>query len=661
MKKNRLVCFSKSPLLEEDKNKWRALFMLCFLMFLMALLIMRAAYLQIYRQDFLQDKGEARYSRNITLPALRGKIFDRNGEILAMSLPVKSVWALPEDAVSLTKEELENLGKLLGLKPVDIINKMKGKKNFVYLKRQVEPEVTKAIAEAKFPGIHQENTFKRYYSTGSTNAHITGFTDLEEEGQEGIELALNRHLTGINGERRVLKNRRGQVIEEIGPRIDPENGKDVTLTIDNRIQYIASTALEEAVSKHKAKAGSAVVLDAKTGEILALANYPTYNPNTRENLTGEKLRNRAITDIFEPGSTIKPFIVGLALDKKMVKEETVFDTTSVNVGGKNISDAHGHDALTVAQIIQKSSNIGTVKIGMKFKPQELWDLFDTVGLGKKVGIGFPGEAKGLLRKPSTWKPIEQATMSFGHGLSVNLVQMAHAYLAFTNNGEVMPISLVKKENLDEKPVGKKAFSEATSKRLQIMLESVTSKEGTARQAQTVSYRTAGKTGTAHKLVDGRYANKYIGSFIGFAPVSDPKIIVAVMLDEPKVGGYYGGVVAAPVFSKIVESVLFKLGVQPDKMDESMMSKVGPDGKKIELSLIPKINDKGELVRANAPTYKPQPISVVGSDIKLSKSVDSKVDEKSPLETSIKKENNIDKNVDPDVINELIINKDLEAE
>ena len=569
-KKINPVSYSHSPLIKKDPHLWRSVFMLGFVFTLLLAVLSRAAYLQMYKKDFLQDKGEARYARNITIPALRGKIFDRNGEILAMSSPVKSVWAIPEDAEDMTKEELNKLAKLLNMKSTEIQAKIEKGKNFVYLKRQVEPEVFKEIQAAKFPGVHLENTFKRYYPTGEMTSHITGFTDIEETGQEGIELAFNKVLQGVDGERKVLKNRRGQVIEEVGAMIEPQNGKDVYLTIDNKLQFIATNVLEETVAKHKAKAGSVVVLDAKTGEILALVNYPNYNPNNREGLNGEKLRNRALTDLFEPGSTMKPFSVGMGLDRKLVRPDTVFDTSSVVIGNKSISDAHGHPSLTVAQIIQKSSNIGTVKIAMKLKPEELWGLFNDVGFGKQVGVGFPGEAKGVMRAAKTWKPIEQATMSFGHGISVSLMQMAHAYLAFTNNGNVLPVSLIKKNKEDAIVEGKRVFSEETAKQMQIMMEAVTNTGGTATEAQTPSYRTAGKTGTAMKLDHGHYVNKYVGSFIGFAPVSEPKIIVAVMIDEPRANGYYGGLTAAPAFSKITEASLRSLGVKPDIVRDTLL-------------------------------------------------------------------------------------------
>lgn len=602
MTKKKTVSYGYANLRNEKYN-WRSIFMLCFLFILLGALIARAAYLQMYRQDFLQDKGEARYARNLIIPASRGKIYDRNGQILAMSSPVKSVWAIPEDAANLTDEHLKELSVLLGLKPEDIKKKMFGKKNFAYLKRQVEPEVSKILEERKFPGIHQENTFKRYYPSGEVMAHVTGFVDLEEDGQEGIELAFNKDLTGIDGERKVLKNRRGQVIDEMGPRIEPQNGNDVYLTIDSKIQYVASVALGDAVKKHNAKAGSAVVLDAKTGEILALVNMPNYNPNTREGLTGEKLRNRVITDIYEPGSTMKPFPIAMALDKKLVTPNTMFDTRGIIVGGKSISDAHGHSSLNVSEIIQKSSNIGTVKIAMQLKPEEMFGLFNSIGFGKQVGIGFPGEAKGIVRPVKTWKPIEQATMSFGHGISVNLLQMAHAYLAFSNNGEIRPISLIKKE---EKEIpATRIFSEATAKKMQVMLESVTSKEGTAFQSQTPSYRVAGKTGTANKLENGRYAHKYVGSFIGFAPVSNPRVVVAVMIDEPRSNGYYGGVVAAPVFSRITEEALKTLGVPPDK-EEAI--KALEEQKALELQ-------KQELEKSKAGSA-----IIVDNDVNLNESI-----------------------------------------
>jgi cell division protein FtsI (penicillin-binding protein 3) len=614
--KPRSIVHGQANIEVKNPNKWRVSFMLGFLFLLFLALIGRAAYLQLINKEFLKDKGEARYARNITIPAFRGKILDRNGEIIAMSSPVKSVWALPEDA-KLNAEELKNLAKLLEMKPQEIKSKIEKGKNFTYLKRQVEPEIYKQIEAAKFPGIHLENTFKRYYPNAEMTAHITGFTDLEDMGQEGIELAKNKELSGRNGERNVLKNRRGQVIEEVGATVLPINGKDIQVTIDSKIQFIAVTALDEAVKKHNAKAGAVVVLDAKTGEILALANSPDYNPNTREGLTGEKLRNRAITDLYEPGSTMKPFAVALALDKNLVRGDQLFDTREIVVGGKSIGDAHGHDSLTVAQIIQKSSNIGTVKIAMKLTPKEMWEMFDGLGFGKKVGVGFPGEAKGVLRPVKNWKPIEQATMSFGHGISVNLLQMAKAFTAITNDGEVRQISLIK-QKLEEIP-STKVFSKKTAQQMQLMLESVTSKEGTASQARTISYRVAGKTGTANKLVDGRYASKYVGSFIGFAPVSDPRLVIAVMIDEPRKGGYYGGIVAAPVFAKIAEGALQSMKVAPDIIVEAQAETIAKEGKakfpkeKIP-SIVKKPTDVSVGIKPIVPTKKSLPNNDYDADL-----------------------------------------------
>lgn len=393
-------------------------------------------------------------------------------------------------------------------------------------------------------------------------AHVVGFTNVEDKGQEGIELASEKNLAGKMGSRRVIKDRLGRVVEDIESVRPPHDGKDMKLSIDSKIQYIAYTHLKEAIEKFKAKAGGAVVLDVQTGEVLALVNLPTYNPNDRSVLTGAQLRNRVITDTFEPGSTMKPFTVALALETGRVTPDTLVQTApgSMTIGTATIHDAHKQGTLSVAQVIQKSSNIGTAKLALQMPPQEMWEMFATLGFGQQPNIGFPGAVAGRMRNFKTWKPIEQATMSYGHGLSVSLLQIARAYMIFARKGDIIPMTF---QQTIEMPVGTRIISETTAMKMREMLESVTQPGGTATQARVPGYRVAGKTGTAHKIEGGRYVNKYVGDFVGFAPVSNPRIIVAVMIDEPSSGGYYGGTVAGPVFAAITANVLRSMNVVPD--------------------------------------------------------------------------------------------------
>lgn len=404
-------------------------------------------------------------------------------------------------------------------------------------------------------------------------AHVVGFTNVEDKGQEGIELASEQSLAGKTGSRRVIKDRLGRIVEDIESVRVPHDGKDLKLSVDSKIQYIAYTHVKEAIEKHKAKAGGAIVLDVHTGEVLALVNLPTYNPNDRANLTGAQLRNRVMTDTFEPGSTMKPFTVALALDTKRVTPDTVFQTApgAMTIGSATIHDAHKQGALTVAQVIQKSSNIGTAKIALQMPPQEMWEMFTSLGLGQQPKFGFPGAVAGRMKSYKTWRPIEQATMSYGHGLSVSLIQIARAYMIFARNGDTIPLTF---QQSSEIQLGTRIISEKTATQVREMLETVTLPGGTAPQARIPGYRVGGKTGTAHKVEEGRYVNKYLVDFVGFAPVSNPRVIVAVMIDEPTVGGHYAGPVAGPVFAAIMQNVLRSLNVVPDS---SVMNIIPDEG------------------------------------------------------------------------------------
>ncbi len=562
MKSQRTVTFNHNPLLKRDLPMWRPRFVLFALLAGSVTLAGRAFYLQGVNHDFLQAKGESRYARILEVPATRGRITDRNGDILAVSAPVRSIWAIPSDA-KLEPADARKLAALLEMNVRELNDKLGTARDFVYLKRQLSPEVAQRIVDLKLPGIHQQQEYRRYYPSGDVTAHMLGFTNVEDKGQEGIELTFEKQLAGRPGARRVIKDRRGQVVEDLEAIRAPRDGEDVTLSMDSKIQYVAWSALRDAMTAHKAKAGAAVVLDARTGEVLALANAPTYNPNNRADLTGEQLRNRVFTDTYEPGSIMKPFIVSMALDRGKVKPNTPIDTSGgrMTIGTATISDAHRHGVLTVTEVIQKSSNIGTAKIALQFSPEEMWKLFDQVGFGTPLNMGFPGEASGRLRPAKTWRPIEQATMSYGHGISVSLIQMVRGYLAFARDGEIVPLSLTK---LDGPPAaGRRIYSPETAREMRAMLEMASAPGGTAPQAQVAGYRVAGKTGTAIKLEGGRYVKKYVASYVGFAPVSNPRLVVGVMIDEPSAGQYYGGTVAAPVFARIVEGSLRTMGVAPD--------------------------------------------------------------------------------------------------
>ena len=562
MKKQRTVTFNHNPLLKRELPAWRSRLVMLGLMGCSLALAGRALYLQGVNNDFLQAKGESRYARTLEVPATRGRITDRQGDILAVSTPVRSVWAIPSDA-QLEPAQARELARLLEMDVKELNGKLATGRDFAYLKRQVPPEVAQQVADLRLPGVHQQQEYRRYYPGGEVMAHILGFTDVEDKGQEGIELAFEKRLAGRPGARRVIKDRRGQIVEDVEAIRPPRDGEDVALSIDGKIQYLAWSALRDAMHQHKAQAGAVVVLDARSGEILALANAPTFNPNNRTNLSGAQLRNRVFTDAFEPGSVMKPFIAALALDRGKLRVDSQIDTGNgrMTIGTATISDTKRHGMMSVAQIVQKSSNIGTVKMAQQFSPDEMWHLFDQLGFGTQLNLGFPGETSGRLRPAKSWRPIEQATMSYGHGISVSLIQMARAYMVFARNGELVPLSLTRVDGVPSS--GRRVFSENTAQHMRTILAMAAGPGGTAPRAQVPGYTVAGKTGTAHKLEGGRYARKYVSSFVGFAPATNPRIVVAVMIDEPTAGQYFGGTVAAPVFSRITEGALRTLGVAPD--------------------------------------------------------------------------------------------------
>ena len=539
----------------------RAPFVFGILLLLFVTLVARSLYLQWIDNAFLQGQGSSRYSREIEVPAHSGRIVDRAGEPLAISTPVKSIWALPGQ-VEVTPGKLALLALALETTPQALAKKLDDGSDFVFLAKQVPPEVAGRVAALRIKGIHDQNEYRRFYPAGETISHILGFTGDHDVGQEGMELTQQEWLGGKPGSRRVIIDRRGDVVEDVEAIRVPQAGRDLALAIDMRLQYLAFRELKAAVEANRAKAGGLVILDAQSGEILALANWPTYNPNARNKVARDKMRNRALTDVFEPGSTLKPFTVASALESGKVRPDTVIQTApgTFTIGPNTIHDAHPNGALTVEQVIQKSSNVGAAKIALSLPPTTLWQTLSDSGFGTPPNTGFPGEVSGRLRPAKTWKPIEQATMAYGHGISVNLVQLARAYTVFATDGELKPVSLLKGNG----PVaGRPVVTAGIALAVRHMLELAVLPGGTAPKAQVPGYRVAGKTGTAHKLEGRGYGNKYVSSFVGFAPASNPRLVVAVMLDEPSSGAYYGGDVAAPVFSAVMGSALRMLGTPPD--------------------------------------------------------------------------------------------------
>ncbi len=557
----RPVKLGRNALLSTKLPAWRSRFMLGMVAMAFVALAMRAFWLQALSNDYLQKQGAVRYERTLDIPADRGKIVDRGGVVLASSLPAKAVWADPDDVVATTAQKAQ-LAKLLGLDPKELERKLVEGKNYVYLKRQVDADVAKRVEALKIPGVHLRPENKRHYPEGETVAHLVGFTNVEDVGQEGFELSQQQRLAGRPGSRRVIKDNLGRVIEQVGSGTEPQDGDDLALSIDTRIQFLAFNALRDALREHRAKAAAAIVVDVRTGEILALANLPTYDPNNRAALTGGQLRNRVITDTYEPGSTMKPFSVAMALEAGKVRPSTPIDTSpgKLTIGTATIGDAHRYGVLTVEQILQKSSNVGTVKMALQLPPQRMWEGFTSLGFGQPPHIGFPGAVAGRVRPYKTWKPIEQATMSYGHGISVSLLQMARAYTVFARDGEMIPLTMLKS---DAPAAGVQVFRPEVAQQVRKMLEMAAGPQGTAPLAQIQGYRVGGKTGTAHKQENGAYQNKYIASFVGFAPVSNPRVVVAVMVDEPTAGKYYGGLVAAPIFARITGETLRALRVAPD--------------------------------------------------------------------------------------------------
>ena len=524
----------------------------------------KAAWLQCgMSTDFLQKQGEARYARTLPVPAQRGQILDRNGVVLASTIPARSVWAEPEEATEATDKQIADLAALIDVpaqKIHDTIDKRRHR-SFVYLTRQLEVEKGELVRAMQIPGIYVSNEVRRNYPDGEISAHIVGFTDSDNNGREGVELADDAKLKGKQGARRVIRDRLGRIVEDVWVK-EASAGNDVVLSIDSRLQYVAHNALQQAIERHEAKAGAVVVVDVHTGEILAMSNLPTYDPNLRRTLRFENVRNRVLTDTFEPGSTMKPFAIAKALDLGIVRPDTLVQTApgKLTIGDRTIGDTHNYGMITVSDVVAKSSNIGTSKIALEMPAQTLWDMYTALGFGQPPHIGFPGVASGRLRAARSWRPIEQATISYGHGISASLMQLVRAYTALARNGDVIDLTF---RRTNEEAVGKQVFRPEVARQMRAMMVNTVLAGGTARRVSVQGYTVAGKTGTANKIQNGEYVNKYVASFVGMTPASQPRVIVAVMVDEPTKGSHFGGTVAAPVFNEVTASALRLIGVHPD--------------------------------------------------------------------------------------------------
>lgn len=541
----------------------------------LGVLLLRVGYLQVFNNDFLQNQGEIRYARTISVEGARGNILDRNGVVLASSQPSRSIWADPEFVDFNEKDKLQQVAKILEIPYKELISKIKNSssKNFVYLSRNRDLTVGEQIRELNVPGIGISPESRRQYPDGPVMAHILGFTDRSDHGQEGVELAKDYVLSGQAGARRVIRDRRGRIVDDVWTK-EAEAGQDVQLSIDSRVQFLAYSALSRQVEATKAIAGAVLVADATTGEIIALANVPTYDPNDRSTVLFERMRNRVLTDMFEPGSTMKPFAIAKGLDMGIVDPLMTIQTApgKLTIGDRTIGDTHNYGLLTVAQVVAKSSNIGTAKIALEIPPATLYDTYSELGFGRAPNIGFPGASSGRMRPAKTWRPIEQATMSYGHGISVSLTQLVRAYTALARNGDVIDLTLFKRSEGTEVK-GTQVFKPETARRMRAMMMDTVRRGGTASNVKVDGYTVAGKTGTALKAKNGAYTKDVVASFVGIVPATQPRFIIAVMVDEPK-NGRYGGRVAAPVFNEVAEGALRTLLVSPDDK-ESLFSQSAP--------------------------------------------------------------------------------------
>ncbi len=537
-------------------------------------MVARAAYLQVVHKDFLQDQGDDRYLRTVEVPAHRGMILDRNGEPLAVSSPVDSIWAYPPEfikqrerwpalasALETTVAELEKK-----LAP-DLANKSAGNKlrQFVYLRRHLAPSVAEQILQLKIPGVYTQREYRRYYPDAEVTSHLLGFTDIDDAGQDGLEKTFDARLRGIPGSKQVIQDRLGRIVEDVENIRIPQPGQTITLSIDRRLQYLAYRALKTAVLENNANAGAAVIVDVQTGEILAMVDQPAGNPNNRAELHSDLLRNRAVTDVCEPGSTVKPFVAAMGLESGKWTPSTMVNTAPMPIGRYMVRDTHHYGTIDVTHVISKSSNVGAAKIALSLPAEKLWQLYKNLGFGAPSGVGFIGEQSGVLHHFSKWATITHANHAFGYGFSLTILQLAQAYTVLAADGIRRPLTVLKREQ----PLGpddeRRVLAASAVQQVRAMMEEVVTREGTGIKASVPGYRVAGKTGTARKLAGGRYTTRYFALFAGMVPASDPQLVMVVLIDEPKSGKYYGGTVAAPVFSSTMGGALRILNITPDNM------------------------------------------------------------------------------------------------
>lgn len=557
---------NEATLLSHDYSKRRRV-VLGVILLGMTTLVYKAVDLQVFNKNFLQKEGDMRHVSEVPVSAYRGMIRDRNGAPLAISTPVESIWINPQEfKVTATRGQIKQLNRLLSLEDGKIEEYLTDPhKQFAYLARQISPNLAEQVKNLKLTGVYSEREFKRFYPTGGVAAHLIGFTDLDDKGQEGLEAAYDHLLRGVSGSKRVIRDGKRQIIDDVENIKEPIAGKTLELSIDQRIQYLAYRELARAVTINHAKSASLVVLDAKNGEILAAVNQPAFNPNSRKNLKENLYRNRALTDVFEPGSTVKPFVVAAALDGKYVRPDEMFETNgSFEIGTHVVKDVHNYGTLDLTGVIKKSSNIAVSQMALRMPPKYFWEVYRQLGFGESTASGFPTEASGNLLDYEQWKPFDRATLSFGYGLNVTALQLARSYTALADNGILHSVSLFKR---DEDPESKRIFTTRTAKSVRAMMETVIQKDGTAYEARVDGYSVAGKTGTVKKAGAGGYVeNSYFSVFAGMAPASNPRLIITVMIDEPSAGQYYGGIVSAPVFSKVMSGALRILEVAPDQSD-----------------------------------------------------------------------------------------------
>ncbi len=542
--------------------------MLALLLLAAVVLGWRAIYLQWIDRDFLQNQGDARHLRVMELAANRGVIMDRNGEPVAISTPVDSVWVNPQVYLENKSENgLVQLAKVLEMDVADLQRRVvaRAEREFVYLKRHVSPELAGKVRRLAQPGVALQREYRRYYPMGEVMGHVVGFTDIDDRGQEGIELALDESLRGIKGGKRVLRNNMGEMVEDVESIAEPQPGQDVLLSIDRRLQYLAYRELKAAVKTNRARSASAVILDVKSGEVLAMVNQPSFNPNNRASFNSANYRNRAVTDVFEPGSTMKAFTVAAALELGKIKPSTVINTSPgyMRVGNNTIRDAVNYGDMDITKILQKSSNIGATKIALSMTAEQMWKSLDQFGFGLSSGSRFPGEADGMIGDYWRWNDVQQASRAYGYGMQVTALQLARAYAVLANDGLLKPVSFIKQE---QAPQGEQVMSANVAASVRRMLESVVTQEGTGKQAMVDGYRIAGKTGTVHRSGRSGYAeDRYTALFAGIAPASKPRLAMVIVVHDPMLGDYHGGQVAAPVFSKVMTGALRLLNVAPDDM------------------------------------------------------------------------------------------------